>query len=65
MVCKSVTPSRVEANYQMWDFALDDDDMKVNIDIKVHEIEKGFIENSMSNAICIFFFLDLLRQWMT
>ena len=29
MCCKSVTPSRVEQNYQIWDFALDNDDMKV------------------------------------
>ena len=31
MVCKSVTPSRVEENFKIWDFALSKDDMKVNI----------------------------------
>ena len=40
MVCKSVTPSRVEANYQMWDFALDADDMKVKLISRQHLIEK-------------------------
>ena len=30
MVCKSVTPSRVEENFKIWDFRLDFVDMKVN-----------------------------------
>ena len=31
MVCKSVTPSRVEENFKIWDFKLDDGDMKVTL----------------------------------
>jgi len=28
-VCKSVTPSRIQQNYDLWNFELDDDDLKV------------------------------------
>ena len=39
MVCKSVTPSRVEENFKIWDFKLDDGDMKVTLQELLHEEE--------------------------
>merc|ERR1711997_644988 len=47
MVCKSVTPSRVEANYQIWDFALDADDMAAMDDLNVGWRHLMWAETSM------------------
>jgi len=47
MVCKSVTPSRVEANYQIWDFALDADDMRAIDDLNVGWRHLMWAETSM------------------
>ena len=45
MVCKSVTPSRVEENFKIWDFKLDDGDMKVTLqELKYEEEWKKFID---------------------
>ena len=45
MVCKSVTPSRVIDNFKIWDFMLDDGDMKVTwYKLYMKRIEKYQIE---------------------
>lgn len=47
LVCKSVTPQRIIENYQIWDFALDADDMTAMSDLNVGWRHLLWAETSM------------------